>query len=889
MKKTILRILIVAMMASFGAFLMTACRDPEPTPPAPATYRVVYADGVDDETIAVPTDSNNYAAGDTVTVKAGITRTNYTFTGWSDSTGTYQEGDTFTMPARNVQLTAGWALDTYTVTYTAGDAEDAQGLPASAEAPNGAYNLPQTEPTCEGKKFLGWKVDGDDTLYKYGSAHASYTVAGEAVEFVAQWQQLYKLTYADGVEDAEIAVPAGAYYEENAEITVKGIDRDIRTGYYFAGWQKTPEGVDDEEVYGEDGMFQMPASDVTLTAVWVSSDIEGMWTGSDENYTYEITIAKGTVEDNPAAVGRFLYKSTYTDFGTSQYFLYPIVIRNGAYTLIDGMTNAQFEIGSDGLVYHDLSGDKTCPTKAALPAAPTGLNGTWHGLIGDDTMQSELTIGDEISFSRPDYQNDPVNEIEFVGYEHFTIGKYYVILIETSVGGTETAIVSQASGGVAVYFQGENTTFTSGAAVSTYCVTFELDDGTAQPSHTRYVDRGAEIGTLPVVFTSEEWGSRGQGQTPDYDYFDLAAGYEFDGWFVEGQDEAINEHYIVNADTMVTAKLHSTQGGGGGDTGDEYADAPTVTFHASDDPDAETWILPKDSQHYRKDKSDWYVIPFDTNEAGFTNADGKEWLGWWYYGMSDDGWNKVPVRFEDEIMISAYGTDFYSEEEPTEADFNIYALWEGDDIFGGEEPATPVIEGTWTASGDVTATFIITSESAFEEGSLVSRYYGVLVVGTGTDLKAVYGEVVEGGESGGFYTYTFLGGTFLMMIDSEGFTLTIALGSAEEETRITFTSRTDTVLNGPCYPSDKTSEWTFGEGDGQYTFIFNTTLASMQVGSAEAQNAKVLARWSDYFVITTELENYPDASDTTFIVMRIDNTWYAIDGDGAHALTKKSA
>ena len=50
------------------------------------TYTVTYVDGVDGLDISVPSDSNKYHEGDTVTVKfTGIgNRENYTFAGWSD-------------------------------------------------------------------------------------------------------------------------------------------------------------------------------------------------------------------------------------------------------------------------------------------------------------------------------------------------------------------------------------------------------------------------------------------------------------------------------------------------------------------------------------------------------------------------------------------------------------------------------------------------------------------------------------------------------------------------------------------------------------------------------------------------------------------------------------
>lgn len=53
--------------------------------------------------------TQNYKAGETVTLSSIIpVRNSYTFTGWSDGSQTYQPGQSFTMPERDVALTAQW-------------------------------------------------------------------------------------------------------------------------------------------------------------------------------------------------------------------------------------------------------------------------------------------------------------------------------------------------------------------------------------------------------------------------------------------------------------------------------------------------------------------------------------------------------------------------------------------------------------------------------------------------------------------------------------------------------------------------------------------------------------------------------------------------------------
>ncbi|WP_270849498.1 InlB B-repeat-containing protein, partial [Candidatus Collinsella stercoripullorum] len=75
------------------------------------TYNVTYdGNGNDDGT--VPIDSDDYETGDTVTVKnQRPAKSGYTFEGWEYNGQTYKAGDTFTMPSKDVVLTAQWEIN----------------------------------------------------------------------------------------------------------------------------------------------------------------------------------------------------------------------------------------------------------------------------------------------------------------------------------------------------------------------------------------------------------------------------------------------------------------------------------------------------------------------------------------------------------------------------------------------------------------------------------------------------------------------------------------------------------------------------------------------------------------------------------------------------------
>ena len=76
--------------------------------PGVTVYRTsTYASGTLDTVSGMPSGST-YTAGQTFSVAAAPTRTNFRFMGWSDGSSTYQPGATYTVAESNVNLTAQW-------------------------------------------------------------------------------------------------------------------------------------------------------------------------------------------------------------------------------------------------------------------------------------------------------------------------------------------------------------------------------------------------------------------------------------------------------------------------------------------------------------------------------------------------------------------------------------------------------------------------------------------------------------------------------------------------------------------------------------------------------------------------------------------------------------
>jgi uncharacterized repeat protein (TIGR02543 family) len=122
-------------------------------------YVVVYS--LNGGTGSAPTSPNFYMS-DTFTVASigSVTKTGYTFTGWTESGTAYSTGATFTMPGRNINFIAQWAGLVYTITYATTGATSGSPTRTSDSFVYGgsAISLPTVGTMAKaGYIFDGWK------------------------------------------------------------------------------------------------------------------------------------------------------------------------------------------------------------------------------------------------------------------------------------------------------------------------------------------------------------------------------------------------------------------------------------------------------------------------------------------------------------------------------------------------------------------------------------------------------------------------------------------------------------------------------------------------------------------------------------------------------------
>ncbi|CAN2228422.1 Listeria/Bacterioides repeat [Candidatus Nanopelagicaceae bacterium] len=193
-------------------------------------------------------------------------RTNYTFSGWYDTTtaGTLiGVGGASYSPSSSVTIYARWAGVGYTITYY-GNGATSGTVPAvgSFTAGGSAYSVASNSGTLErtGYTFGGWDTStaGNGTSY---AVNASYS-ANANLNLYAKWTPIARtVTYAGTTSSGSLPAQLTSKYIGET-LTVSSSSGFARSGYAFTGWS------DGTNVYAAGATYTISSTDVTLTAQW---------------------------------------------------------------------------------------------------------------------------------------------------------------------------------------------------------------------------------------------------------------------------------------------------------------------------------------------------------------------------------------------------------------------------------------------------------------------------------------------------------------------------------------------------------------------------------------------------------------------------------------------
>ncbi len=238
------------------------------------TVEAVYADV--DYTVTVENGSASPASAnynDTITVTANAAQAGYVFDKWTSADGvTFANATssetTFSMPAKNVKVTATYKKADLAVTVENGTTEN-------ANAQLGDTVTIKANAAPEGYVFDKW-TSSDVTFANATSAETTFVMPAKAVKVTATYKKV----------DYTVGVTGGAASKTTAnigdEITLTVTEK---AGYTFTGWAMTPNTVT-----VTNNKFTMPASNVTAVAQFTAID-------------YTVTVEGGTANKSTANVG----------------------------------------------------------------------------------------------------------------------------------------------------------------------------------------------------------------------------------------------------------------------------------------------------------------------------------------------------------------------------------------------------------------------------------------------------------------------------------------------------------------------------------------------------------------------------------------------------------
>ena len=278
-----------------------------------------------------------------------VTRTGYTFNGWSPTVPA-------TMPGANSTYTAQWTINQYTITFNSNGGSAVGSITQNY----GTSVAKPADPTRTGYTFAGWYSDSGLTT----AVSWPYTMGASNVTFYAKWTvNNYNLTFdANGGTGGSGPTPT----PYGAGITAPTV---TRTGYTFNGWSPTVPAT-------------MPAADSTYTAQWTINQYTITFNSNGGSAVSPITQNYGTSVSKPAdpAKTNYDFAGWYSDSGLTTAVTWPYTIGASDVTFYAKWTLKQHTvsfISNGGSAVPSIT--QNYGTNVAEPAAPTRTGYTFAG------------------------------------------------------------------------------------------------------------------------------------------------------------------------------------------------------------------------------------------------------------------------------------------------------------------------------------------------------------------------------------------------------------------------------------------------------------------------------------------------------------------------------
>lgn len=545
------------------------------------SYAVTFDKNASDASGSMDVQNFVFASPASLTANA-FARSCYTFLGWAlesnANEATYTDGETFSVPAKNITLYAVWKANEYTITFD----KNASGAAGTMESQTVTFGktekLKANTFIYNGYRLASWNTSADGSGASYSDGGDFAVNEARNITLYAQWVEADRciITYQN-TRGAINSSPTS--YRETVGLALSDLSL---TGYIFDGWYDSKDFAGNGSGNKITGWGANEKSgDITLYAAWSpatdtaykvehyqeNADDDGFTLKETENLTGTTDSAtSATAKNYENFTAQAFSQNTIAPDGSS---LVKIYYKRNLVTMTFNLAGGKIGeetsktlTGKYGASYTITSPAKIGYTFASWsPALPSKMeNGTFTASYTPNTNTAYKVYhyqqnADDDGYSLKDTDNMTGTTAEQTAaaakaYEHFTAGTV-----------NQTAIAADGSTEIKINYDREKITFT-----------LELDDGSLD-------------GKTGVVTITGKYGQTVIVNSPEKE------GYSFEGWNTSGGTIA----QVFDADTTYTAKWTAAKGititvNEADITVTKAQNGSTITFTA-EECDSYSWLL----------------------------------------------------------------------------------------------------------------------------------------------------------------------------------------------------------------------------------------------------------------------------------------------------------
>ncbi|CAN2216067.1 Listeria/Bacterioides repeat [Candidatus Nanopelagicaceae bacterium] len=205
--------------------------------------------------------------GQTFNLASAISRTGYSFNGWSNGTTTYGAGASILVGTSNLTFTAQWTADVYTISY------DLNGGTGSSIS-NSSFTFagtPITLPLVGDHVRTNYTFGGWSTTRNGTDIGTTYSPTASGVVYAIWTLNQYVITY-----NAQLGTSPTSSATYTAGGSALTLPTPTRTSFVFKGWYSSGSGG---TLIGAAGATYTPGATATVYAQWTQLSLSGV----DEN------------------------------------------------------------------------------------------------------------------------------------------------------------------------------------------------------------------------------------------------------------------------------------------------------------------------------------------------------------------------------------------------------------------------------------------------------------------------------------------------------------------------------------------------------------------------------------------------------------------------------